>query len=203
VSRGGSRYGAGRPGWHAKTDDIPQIDVRKLQRDGRLSGYHSITSRWTNGATAGLQTTAHAVTLTYRYHFREGWRDIHQEVRLARTPCHLGGSRPWFICPRCSRRAATIYLHGWPACRKCSRLVYQSQSDDAIDRSWSRTYRIMKRLGQANEGCYAVPRRLNGMRKKTFDLLWDRWCREEQLRDEAIAQFATRLSIMLGDERSR
>lgn len=137
------------------------------------------------------------MTLIYRYHFREGWRDIHQEVRLARTACHLGGSRPWFICPRCSGHAATIYLHGWPACRKCSRLVYQSQSDDEIDRSWSRTYRIMSRLGRGHEGPYAVPRRPKGMRTATFDRLWHEWCREEETRDNALALFVSRLRFLL------
>lgn len=195
MSRGGSRYGAGRPGWHAKTTDTVQIDVRRLHRDGYLSGHHSMTWRWSNGAVAGLVTAPHAVTLTYRYNFIEGWRDVRQEVRLSRSHCHLGGSRPWFICPRCSRQAAILYLHGWPACRKCARLVYPSQSEDSIDRSWGRTYKILRRLGQdADE---YVPRRPKGMRRATFERLWDAWCREEEYRDDMIAAFAARLGFEL------
>lgn len=151
--------------------------------------------RWTNGAKAALSTSPDAVTLAYRYHFSEGWRDIQQEVQLTRSACHFGGSRAWFICPRCSRRTVMVYLHGWPACRKCSRLVYPSQSEDGIDRSWGRTHRIMQRLGQGGDGPHAVPRRPKGMRRATFERLWEAWCREVEYRDEAMALFAERLGI--------
>lgn len=188
MSRGGYRFGAGRPGWHAKTAAALRLDVRKLHRDGHLSGHNRMTWRWSNGATVGMDTAPDAVTLSYRYKFSDGWRDISQRVNLERTSCNYGGERPWFRCPRCCGRVAILYLRGWPGCRKCSRLVYPSQSDDAIARSWGRTYRIMRRLGQACDG-YAVPRRPKGMRRATFDRLWEAWCREEKLRDEALMLF--------------
>jgi len=63
-----------------------------------------------------------------------------QEVMLANTPCHYGGTRTWFICPECSRRTIILY---WGvtdhipdlrsermACRKCHGLVYASERRD-------------------------------------------------------------------------
>lgn len=26
------------------------------------------------------------------------------------TPCHLGGERPWFLCPSCGRRMAKLSI---------------------------------------------------------------------------------------------
>jgi hypothetical protein len=31
-------------------------------------------------------------------------------VCLESTPCHLGGERWWFLCPRCGRRAGKLFL---------------------------------------------------------------------------------------------
>lgn len=198
MSRGGSRYGAGRPGWHAKTAGKRAIDVRKLQRGGYLSATHRMTWRWSSGATIGLDTSPDAVRLSYRYEDNAGeWRSVDQHIGITRTPCHYGGDRPWFACPRCFRRVAIIYLWNIPLCRKCARLAYTSQSEDAIDRSWGRTYRIMHRLGQGHEGPHAVPRRLKGMRRATYERLWQAWCREEEYRDDAIAAFAARLGWLL------
>jgi hypothetical protein len=58
------------------------------------------------------------VILIYRH--RSGdteWKDEHYAV--VRTPCNLGGSRAWFICPAvgCWRRVAILYGGGIFACR--------------------------------------------------------------------------------------
>lgn len=197
MSRGGWRYGAGRPGSHAKTAGKLSIDVRRLHRDGYLSAPRRMTWRWTNGATIDLETTPDAVTLVYRYREDAGqWRDVNQRIALTRTPCHYGGSRPWFACPRCGRRAAIIYLWNIPACRKCARLVYLSQSEDAIARSWGRTYRVMHRLGQGDEGCHALPRRPKGMRRATFERLREAWWREDEYRDGLFAEFMARTGLL-------
>jgi hypothetical protein len=49
------------------------------------------------------------VILVYRHRSGDGeWNDEQYPVRIARTPCNLGGSRAWFICPAvgCRRRVA-------------------------------------------------------------------------------------------------
>lgn len=198
MSRGGWRYGAGRPARHAKTASKPSLDVRRLQRDGHLSAGQQMTWRWSSGASIGMETESDAMRLSYRYKDRKGdWRDVDQRIGITRTPCHYGGSRPWFTCPRCQRRAAILYLWHVPLCRTCAGLVYPSQSDDAIGRSWDRTYRVMQRLGQADSGPHAVPHRPKGMRCATFERLWDAWCREEEYRDDAIAAYMARPGVDL------
>ena len=192
MSRGGYRYGAGRPGWHAKTAGKLAVDVRKLHRDGHLSGFYRTNWHWTSGAIIELHTTPDMVTLTYRYKDGGGeWRDVRQPVTVTRTPCHYGGNRPWFACPRCHRRVAILYLWNVPACRMCARLVYPSQADDAIGRSWRRTRKLDALLsGGAGEWNY---RRPTGMRRVTFNRLRDAYWREEQLRDAMLAAFVGRM----------
>jgi len=190
MSRGGYRNGAGRPGWHAKTAGKLAVDVRKLHRDGHLSGCYRTTWTWSSGASIELETSPDLVTLVYRYKDSQGdWRAVRQPVTVTRTPCHYGGSRPWFACPRCHARVAILYLWNVPACRKCARLVYPSQAEDAIGRSWRRTNKIMVRLGQAEAGAGAVPRRPKGMREATFARLWEAWVREDERREYMIAVF--------------
>lgn len=197
MSRGGWRWGAGRPAHHAKTNAVPRIDVRRLQRDGHFSARKSITMRWVSGASAVITIMPDVVRLSYRYHFADGWRQVQETVHLTQTDCHFGGSRRWFVCPRCGRLMATLYLRGWPACRDCAQLVYQSQSDDVIEQSWQRTYRIMHRLGQADDGPHAAPRRPNGMRRVTFERLLQSWLREEKLREDMIEAYMERYRDLL------
>lgn len=70
------------------------------------------------------------------------------QVGLVWTPCHFGGHRPWFVCPveGCGRRVAILYLGHALACRRCSRLVYQSQREGPCDRAVRRAVRLRQRL---------------------------------------------------------
>lgn len=129
--RGGWRYNAGRPAWHAKTSQALRLDVRELKRRDWLQRGAVCNLQWKSGASIGYTVTddGGAIVLRYRFTFSDGRRDIEQRVGIQRTPCNYGGERPWFLCPRCWNRVAIIYLHGWPMCRKCARLAYPWQSD--------------------------------------------------------------------------
>lgn len=196
MSRGGWRYGAGRPARHAKTKGKRALDVRALHRDGHLVAGQAIRWQWRDGATATLESSEDSALLAYRYLKRGQWHECNTAVRLTRTPCHYGGTRPWFACPRCGRRIAILYLSGSPACRTCCRLVYPSQSDDALARSWNRTRAILRRLGQSGEGVHAIPRRPKGMRQATFERLWQTWCEEGRRRDALAAAFVLRAGLL-------
>lgn len=197
MSRGGMRFGAGRPGWHAKTAGKLQVDVRNLYRDGHLSARYVLTWQWSRGATIKLETSPDTVTLAYRYKDRHGeWREVNQRVVITKTPCHYGGSRPWFACPRCHERVAILYLWNVPLCRACTKLVYPSQSEDAIARSWRRSRKIAKRLGQEADA-WTAPRRPKGMRLATFEKLAAAWWAEELLRDDMLAAFVGRMGLRL------
>ncbi len=189
--KGGARYGAGRPGWHATTAGKHRVDVRQLHRGGHLSGDYRLTWQWSDGANIQLDTSPDVVTLTYRYRSRgNDWCDVNQRVLVTRTACHYGKSRPWFICPRCHGRVAILYLWNIPLCRTCARLVYPSQSDDALARSWRRTRKIERRLaGGAEEWNYRRPK---GMRMATYEKLLAAYWEEEKYRDNAFVEFALR-----------
>lgn len=188
--KGGWRYGAGRPGWRPKTGYAARLDVRRLARDGYLAPGLGITWRWTNGQTAACTAETDGLRLSYRYEFTDGARDIEVRVNLIRTPCHLGGSRVWFGCPRCGRRVAILYLWGWPRCRTCSRMSYPSQSEDAIARSWRRTRKLEERLsGGAGEWKYRRPK---GMRLATYERLMAAYWHEEEVRDMALLAYMDR-----------
>jgi hypothetical protein len=80
---------------------------------------------------------------SYRGAELQGYR-----VTLAWTDCHFGGSRVWFRCPRCDRRAAKLFLdEGHFACRSCHRLAYLSQSDDQFGAFHRRIRKIKQKLG--------------------------------------------------------
>lgn len=182
MSRGGSRYSAGRPARHAKTFGKHQIDVRQVARWGHLSNEQNLTLKWADGSTIGMNTSRHNVTLIYRYWDREGhWHDVNQFIHIEHTRCHYGNTRPWFNCPRCCRRVAILYLWNVPRCRKCARLVYLSQSVDALGRSWRRTSKIERKLATgAGEWNHLRPK---GMRKATYRKLLDARFKEEEWRE--------------------
>lgn len=191
--KGGSRWGAGRPASRPKTTNAVRLDVRRLASEGLLAPGQSMTWRWSNGQTATCTIEADALRLTYRYEFSNGPRDIEARIPLTQTPCHLGGSRTWFGCPRCGRRIATLYLWGWPSCRTCARMSYPSQSEDALGRSWRRTHKLQTQLaGGDREWNYRRPK---GMRKATFERLRLAYWHEEEVRDMALAAFMTRYGM--------
>lgn len=121
MSRGGRRFGAGRPQERLQTIQLASEDVRVLSR----VQFWNATKRST-------------------------WVG-EEEVAIDWQPCRFGGCRAWFICPACERRCALLYIwRGAPQCARCRRLAHPSQSMDRFDRSWVRTRKIEARLGVAD-----------------------------------------------------
>jgi hypothetical protein len=84
-----------------------------------------------------------------------GDRCVIRGVRVAfdYTPCHLGGSRRWFLCPGCGRRCAILYP---VKCRVCLKLIYASEHEGVLDRRYRAAFKLRERLGQS-EGGLAAP----------------------------------------------
>ena len=62
------------------------------------------------------------------YRMRSTGEVVEQRVQTQTSPCHLGGERRWFTCPRCSKRVAVIYTPGrYFACRQCCGLGYATE----------------------------------------------------------------------------
>lgn len=190
--KGGHRWNAGRPGWHGKTHDALSLDVRQLHREGYLAKRMRMSWQWSNGATILMETDPGFILVNYQHTARGHVTEVRQRIGLFRTTCYLGGTRPWFCAPCCGRRVAKLYLVGAPRCRICARLVYASQSEDGVDRSWRRTRNIEVRLGWRYED-YGHGQRPKGMRLATFHRLRDAWWREDEFRDDELAHFMARM----------
>jgi hypothetical protein len=91
-------------------------------------------------------------------------------IEIERTGCYLGGARAWWRCPCCGRRVALLYLANVIACVRCLGLVYASQSEDAMARTWRKQLEIERRLSCSDERWNGWEQS-KGMRKATFDRL--------------------------------
>jgi hypothetical protein len=100
-------------------------------------------------------------------------------IELDWTPCHLGGRRPWLVCPFCRRRRVALYAHAaLLACRRCLGTRYRSQLQDAPTRLEERAERIERSLGWEDWDRW-IPRP-KGMWRRTYQrrlaqahALWD------------------------------
>lgn len=149
----GGRNG-GRRGGGPTTDGRRTVDVRALARAGALTpGTRAVLSWTRRGDPWGsieVRSEAGQVTLAYRCQIGDGeGRTVQCPVDLVHTQAGWGGSRSWFLCPRCGRRVALLYLGnaGTFTCRACERLAYQSQRESDEGRAARRLDGIRRRLG--------------------------------------------------------
>jgi hypothetical protein len=154
MAKGGSRYGAGRPGYRVVGETLQRIDVRLWSRKGYLQGdtEHSFSWHWTRNdkpsGSIGVQANGARVILSYRLQANgDDWRDRWETVAIEQTMCRFGGVRNWFQCPHCVRRCELLYLRfGRFACRHCNRISYGSQSGGRYDRLLHKFHKLQKRI---------------------------------------------------------
>lgn len=190
MSRGGIRYGAGRPAWRVKLERCRRLGIGAVHRAGMLApgrwGWQW-TDRETGSvlASIGIAGAADCVTL----HYTVDEAHISQTIGIDRTACALGGSRPWFKCPRCSGRVGFLYFRGSQfACRKCQGLAYASQSEDLCGRGWRKQQRLEDRLGDQLS-------RPKGMHRRTHERILDAIWACESTRDDALIAWCEKLGF--------
>lgn len=150
-SGSGNRW---RYGTKSTTDDYRSLDVRRWAREGMLRPGCRAVWTWRRGARVvgliNMRSESGSVVLSNRRQPAGGeWRNEEYPVRLVRTACNLGGSRPWFLCPAtgCGRRVAILYGGAIFACRQCHKLAFASAREDAGDRAPRKADRLRERLG--------------------------------------------------------
>lgn len=185
MGTGGMRWGAGRPGRHVKAEHCRSIDARRWARDGILQAGRSGGWAWTDPdtgerlASIGYSVGPEAVTLIYSM----GDTPMRQHVPILATACNYGGQRYWFGCPWCGKRVANLFLrHRGFACRKCNRIAYASQSEDALGRTWRKQSKIEQRLGEYWQ-------RPTGMHQATRDRLIAAMMECEERREDRLELF--------------
>ena len=140
-----SSYG-GRP----ETNDAMPLDIRKIARTGLLIPGSSFGWQWTvnDRPVASIRIWVDRESLVLSYRMKSTGEVVEQRVQMHTTPCHLGGQRHWFTCPRCRKRVAVLYAPGrYFACRQCGGLGYATQKEGAGDRAATRADKLRKRLG--------------------------------------------------------
>ncbi len=146
------------------TDKQDAVDVRLMARLGLLEVGAKGAGRLQSGHPMTTCSTDEGIVI--------GWRSRTVTVKTCRTAVHLGGSRPWFRCPRddCKRRVAIVYIaEDQVACRRCQKLGYRAQLESPLARVTRRVDLLRKRLGGL-PGNDLTPRP-RGMHKRTFSRL--------------------------------
>ncbi|MEI6599490.1 MAG: hypothetical protein WCN21_03385 [Comamonadaceae bacterium] len=140
-----SSYG-GKP----ETSDSSPLDIRKINRKGLLVPGKCFSWQWTVNdqvvSSISLRVESQALVLSYRK--KSTGENVEQRVQIQSSPCHLGGQRHWFTCPRCGKRVAVLYAPGrYFTCRQCGGLGYATQKEGVGDRASTKADKIRKRLG--------------------------------------------------------
>ena len=135
------------------------LDIRRLAREGRLWAGSTFGRYWTCGGEPSGNVTVAVGDGYVRLRYR--WTPSGQEplefdyqVVVDRMPCHYGGSRPWFVCPRCHSRRAVLYgiaSDGRFGCRKCMRLAYASEAESRVVRINRKSHKLESKLGEDGE----------------------------------------------------
>ena len=104
MSKGGMRYGAGRPGYKVKAEHLLRVEIGRWHRGGYLHAGRSFSWRWHRGdePTGNIGVLVHgadSLALQYTVGSDDQRRDGSQTIRLAHTACNYGKSRPWFCLP--------------------------------------------------------------------------------------------------------
>ncbi len=154
--RGGAREGAGRKPRHRKTSEFLRLGIYELRRIGALSKGVHFTAR-----VGECQDFLHARVMDNQLaldYLGNAYR-----VAITRTPCALGGTRPWFACPRCNKRVAVLHFGRSDAgCAQCLGLRYPSQSESWFERDCRQEDGLVRRLS----GGVTRPK---GMHVRTYD----------------------------------
>ena len=196
-------FGSGRRFGKDCTNDMLALDVRSINRAGRLTPGSWLTWQWTcNGEVTSsiqLRVGTDNVVLDYRNrsHHRNGgeWEPMRYTVALDWTPCGFGGKRVWWRCPAvgCGRRVAVLHGGRVFACRECNRLAYRSQREADDDRATRRADKLRKRLGWE-------PGILNGNGLKPKGMHWRTFERLQSQHDAhvnaALAGMAAKFGLM-------
>ena len=178
--------GSGRQssfGGKAETGDSIPLDIRKITRKGLLVPGSCFSWQWrvNDRQVAGISIRVdfdHGMALSYR--IKSTGEVVEQRVQTQTSPCHLGGQRHWFTCPRCSKRVAVLYAPSrYFACRRCGGLGYATQKEGAGDRTSTKADKLRKRMGW-EAGIF------NGDGSKPKGMHWTTYQRLKSLHDALV-----------------
>jgi hypothetical protein len=140
-----------------ETGNSMPLDIRKITRKGLLVPGNGFSWQWlvNDHQVAGISIRVDLLGMVLSYRMKSTGEVVEQRVQTQTSPCHLGGQRHWFTCPRCEKRVAVLYAPGrYFACRTCGGLGYATQKEGSGDRSASRADKLRRRLGWAGRPAF-------------------------------------------------
>ena len=185
MGTGGTRCGAGRPGYRLKAEHTLKVDIRLWRKGGYLVNGRSFNWQWTRCGEVTGRIGAAVSDNAIRLNYAVQGTDASQTIWTTTTPCRYGGARTWFQCPVCRGRAAVLFMRsGRFACRQCQRVSYTSQSGSWHDRALTK-YHKLDALIKAGKPKW--------QRWATFERLEDRFERANEQANRSLMTFIQRL----------
>lgn len=159
-------------------EEVPQLDVRVLKRNGLFNLSASNGSiKWTNLGLSecALEYTYKDSTLGISYAVKtpqKASEAVSEHIFIVRTTCNYGGTRTWFSCPACNARKAILYCASKRfLCRQCYGLNYSSQNEVYADRMIRKARKLRAKLGASMDLQQPISDRPHRMYRATFERL--------------------------------
>lgn len=157
--------------YEATWEQVSALDADHISSWGALAGYAGpITFAGTEPAKLHVEHDAERDTFAAFYVWKDKEDDdgpIRSTVRLERRPCRLGGTRAYFVCPRCARRTLRLaVLVGGLCCGTCGRITWGSRRETETRRLVRKANKLALRLGLDYFGDH--PKRPPHMRAATY-----------------------------------
>jgi hypothetical protein len=176
-------YGSGRTAYRSAgtCDDYKRLDIRALHRSGRLTGGVPFSWQWWwhEEPCGDIQVWPGDNKVTLKYRTQRGgdpWKSVQETIWLDWTTPHLGGRRPWFLCPGCGQRVAILYAgHPYFRCRGCLRLVHTVCHETLSDQLLRKAWKLRRRAAgdyDTGGGIGDGIRKPKGMHRRTFERLY-------------------------------
>jgi len=172
------------------------MDIRKITRKGLLVQGNRFSWQWlvNDRQVADISIRVELQSMVLSYRLKSTGEVVEQRVQTQTTPCHLGGQRHWFTCPKCGKRVAVLYAPGrYFACRQCGGLGYATQKQGAGDRASTRVNKIRKRLGWQAGILNDTGGKPKGMHWKTY---WRLKCQHDALLQVSLEDMGRKLGIL-------
>lgn len=190
---GGYGSGTWRDRGAGRCEQYLRVDLAYLNRQRLLRTHNSGSLRWSLGGqetgNIGFVVLPQALRLIYRTrrYGEDEWKPVEEDVPFSWTNTAFEGRRRWLLCLSCYRNCRILYGGTHFRCRKCHRLVYASQYENAWQRAITRAQDVRMRLGGSGSMDEPFPPKPKGMHWRTY------WGLEEQ--DQIADEFWAR-SVM-------
>lgn len=165
-------YGSGLKMFRLPAWQMLRLDVHVLHRRGCLRPGLVMLLHWSfrDGGEASIGVITKADSLRLSYRTGDG-KHIDEVVRLDRTSCNYGGTRPWFLCPKCGRRVAILFAGPRFWCRHCHNVAYGVENESKLDRLLRKSEKLRAKVKVKAGIAYPIMYRPKYMHQRTFNQL--------------------------------